>query len=64
MAPDVADEFDALFTIDEEALPEFEPLFDPTAYAEKNPEPKIGVAARRRQTAGTRHKCQRHQEED
>ena len=41
MAPDVADEFDALLTIDVEALPEFEPLFDPYVFAGKNPEPKM-----------------------
>ena len=30
MAPDLCDEYDILYAIDEDALPEFKPLFDPT----------------------------------
>ena len=41
VAPDIADEFDELFIIDEDALPEFQPLFNPVEFAARNPEPLV-----------------------
>ena len=41
VATDLADEFDVLFTIDEDALPEFEPRFDSNGFVKRNPEPKM-----------------------
>ena len=32
VAPDVSEEHDILFTIDEDELPELQPLFDPFAF--------------------------------
>ena len=37
MAPDLTEEYDALFTIDEEELPELQVHFDPTAFTKVNP---------------------------
>ena len=41
IAPDLADEFDTMFTIDEDALPEPQPPFDPAAFTKLNPDPKL-----------------------
>ena len=43
IAPDLADEYDTMFTIDEDALPESQPAFDPYAFAKTNPDPQVGA---------------------
>ena len=43
MAPDLAEEFDVLFTIDEDQLPELELYFDPAAFVTTNPVPKVAA---------------------
>ena len=37
LGPDLAEEFDVLFTIDEDELPELQPYFDPAAFVKINP---------------------------
>jgi len=37
MAPDLAEEYDALFIIDEEELPELQAHFDPALFTKTNP---------------------------
>jgi hypothetical protein len=37
MAPDLAEEYDALFIIDEEGLPELQAHFDPALFTKTNP---------------------------
>ena len=39
VATDLAEEFDALFTIDEDELPELQPHFDPLAFVKTNIKP-------------------------
>ena len=43
MAPDVSEEHDILFTIDEDELPELQPLFDPFAFVRTNPKPEAAA---------------------
>ena len=43
IGPDLADEHDDLFTIDEDELPELRPAFDPSEFIKLNPDPKVGA---------------------
>ena len=42
IGPDLSDEFDFMFTIEEDELPELKPLFNPVAFSMVNPELTIG----------------------
>ena len=43
MAPDLAEEYDLLFSIEEDELPELQLHFDPAAFVETNPLPRVLV---------------------
>ena len=43
IAPDLADEYDTLFTIDEDDLPEIQPAFDPVVFEKENPHTPVGA---------------------
>ena len=43
VAPDLAEEYDVLFTIDEDELPEIQPHFDPVAFVTTNPKPEAAA---------------------
>jgi len=43
VAPDLAEEYDVLFTIAEDELPELQPYFDPAAFMELNPQPRVAA---------------------
>ena len=43
IAPDLTDEYDALFTIDEDSFPEIEPAYDPAVFERDNPYTPIGA---------------------
>ena len=40
MAPDLADEYEVLFIIEEDDLPKLQPHFDMQAFMDEHPEPK------------------------
>ena len=41
IAPDLSDEYDHMFTIPEDDLPEFIPLFDHVKFSKTNPQPQM-----------------------
>ena len=43
MAPDLAEEYDVLFSIEEDELPELQLDFDPAAFVKINPLPRVLV---------------------
>ena len=43
VAPDLAEEYDILFAMGEDELPELEPYFDPSAFVATNPKPEVAV---------------------
>ena len=43
VAPDLAEEYDVLFTIAEDELPELQPYFDPAAFVKTNPQPRVAA---------------------
>ena len=43
IGPDLSDEFDFMFTIEEDELPELKPFFNPVAFSLLNPEITIGA---------------------
>ena len=43
VASDLAEEYDILFAIGEDELPELEPYFDPLAFISTNPKPEVAV---------------------
>ena len=43
VAPDLAEEYDVLFTIAEDELPELQPYFDPAAFVKTNPQPRAAA---------------------